>query len=105
MVWLDRDKDEESKKACQNSFKQRRVAKTLEAKSAWLFKIMSQLYEHTIDLGAHPNKSSVTDGLKIDKDVGTKTLMMRYLVGGPDQVSRAWEATCHVGACALHIMQ
>ena len=105
MIWLNRDKDPESRNACINRFQQRKVAKTLQDKSKWLSEIATQLYEHTIDLGAHPNKRSATDCLEIDTDVENKTLTMRYEVGRPDQITDAWEATCHVGACALHIMQ
>lgn len=105
MVWLNRDRDVESRKVCQNRFKHRGVAKSLEAKSQWLYEIMSQLYEQTIDQGAHPNKRSVTDGLEVDEDIENKTLSFRFVVGGPDEISKAWKTASHVGACALHILQ
>ncbi|SCY13778.1 hypothetical protein [Nitrosospira sp. Nsp13] len=105
MVWLNRDRNEESRKDCKKQFAYCKVAKTLEVKSKWLYGIMQQLYEHTIDQGAHPNKSSVTNGVEMKGDIHTKTLSFRIVVGSPEQASKACEAASQVGACALHILQ
>ena len=104
-VWLDRDDGKEARDACRQAFWHSEVQKTLREKSEVLCTAMSQLYEMTIDLGAHPNKRSITDGLRIDKDLDNKTITLQYLVGDPYQLTEAFKAISAVGICALYILQ
>ena len=104
-VWLNRHDSEEARETCKDAFGYRKVERTLKVKSKVLCTALSQLYEMTIDLGGHPNKRSITDGLRIDKDTHNKTITMQYLVGDPYQLTEAFKAISAVGICALYILQ
>ena len=66
-IWLDREKDEDAKNTCRNSFTYRKALKALEDEDASLKKTIHDIYQDSIDCGAHPNvaghlaTSQVTD--------------------------------------------
>ena len=58
-VWIDRHKDEVSKKKCKNIFRIGNIWSELQKKSPTISKEVKKFYEKTIDFGGHPNERSV----------------------------------------------
>jgi hypothetical protein len=58
-IWIDRHKDEASKKKCKDTFKVGSIWAELKTSSATTAKEAKQLYDRAIDWGAHPNERSV----------------------------------------------
>ncbi len=58
-VWTDRHDSEDQKRKCKNVFRVGNVMKALEAKSKGIAKEAKDLYDTTIDFGAHPNERSL----------------------------------------------
>jgi hypothetical protein len=59
-VWLDRHQDEASREESRNAFSHKKVNKTVVAVNQHAGKRFEELYQWTIDTGAHPNERSVT---------------------------------------------
>ncbi len=55
-VWLRRNEDEAAKKSCKKEFTVANVRATHRSLDSAGAKVMGQLYERTIDFGAHPNQ-------------------------------------------------
>ena len=104
-AWLNRDKDDESRKHSKRRFKQVGVEATLKARSEWLHDTMQKLYDYTIDKGAHPNKRSITDGLRLEADAEKGIMSIQYVIGDSDEIAEAFKAISAIGLCALYILQ
>lgn len=69
-VWLNRDTDEEKKRECKSKFTYGQIIKTLETDEPKLGKTTDNLYNKSIDDGAHPNSRGYylnTEVTKSDK--------------------------------------
>jgi len=63
-VWLCRNHNDASKAKCKNEFTVQKVRSTHEALDAITAKILHQLYERTIDFGAHPNQMGLLASMR-----------------------------------------
>lgn len=54
-VWIKRGEDEQSLKDCRGMFTYSKLKQNLSKLSPGLGRKVSDLYEHTLDYGAHPN--------------------------------------------------
>jgi hypothetical protein len=97
--WLNRDDDPSSK----SRFTNRAVREGIAASDDKLAVIYQDLYERTIDFGAHPNEKSVTIGLvKGSLDTGNAQFVM---LGGDGLALDHGLRTCaQVGICALKVL-
>ena len=104
-IWLNRHTDEDSLKAVKNKFKMFDVKKTLEKTDPLNYKVSSQLYDRTIDFGAHPNEMASTSSLTIEKNKGDIKFEQSYLTGGTMQQQHAMKSTAQVGVCSLYVFR
>jgi len=58
-IWVNRRKDEDSKKKCRNTFIVAKILGELNKKSRVIAKEATKLYNMAIDWGAHPNERSL----------------------------------------------
>jgi len=104
-IWLRRHDDESSLKRTRSEFTFPNVMKTLEAEDAKNAVVARNLYERTIDFGAHPNERAVTANLSIENVNGGKKLKQAYLSGGTIQQRHSMKTTAQVGLCSLYIFR
>jgi hypothetical protein len=64
-VWFDRHENDAARKASIKAFKHEAVAASVTAANMHAGKRFKEMYEKTIDLGAHPNERSVTGNMKM----------------------------------------
>lgn len=76
-TWLQRHDRPEAKQKCKNEFTVSRVHQTHEALDADGAKILHELYETTIDYGAHPNEKGLLASMRLEETEDALT----YLVG------------------------
>lgn len=86
-IWLDRNESEIAKGNCRSEFTNANVANNLKECDEKLGKIISKLYDMTIDYGAHPNlmgavtTGEITDtGANIDLLTPGDNLACRYAI-------------------------
>lgn len=80
-IWIDRHKDEASKKKCKDTFKVGSIWAELKTGSATTAKEAKQLYDKAIDWGAHPNERSVFPNI-VPKQDGSG-LSLRLITSDP----------------------
>jgi len=98
--WLNRDDDPESK----SRFNNRAVRESISSSDDKLALIYQELYEHTIDFGAHPNEKSVTINV-VKESMETGNIQFRMLPGdGGLALDHALQTCAQVGICALKIL-
>jgi hypothetical protein len=97
-VWLARVRDAVGRKGCRNEFVYGNIKRSLEARDSALARQVGELYERTIDYGAHPNVASVLGSLRIE-DCGHlgESYNMCYLAGDGDEYELAWRDVARAG--------
>ena len=106
-VWLRRAESPEQEKACRKAFAPEKIKASLSDSDPDLKRVYSQLYDHAIMLGAHPNELSVTSAMNIrDSDDGSLRLeeMVMLPASGP-LLSVSMVTAARVGLCSLLIFQ
>jgi len=76
-IWLNRNDSEAGKKRCRREFTIANVRKAHKAVDPEVSAQLGELYEHTIDYGAHPNQYGVFSNLNQDNTSGK----LKYSVG------------------------
>ncbi len=104
-IWLCRHDDEGGKKKCKNEFTARNVFNTLKAKDEKIHKIAKDLYETTIDYGAHPNELGMLSMMRKTQDENQIDFMVDYLTGDSMPLRLGLKITSRVGVCSLFIFQ
>lgn len=104
-IWLNRHANDKSLKEVKNKFKMIDVKNTLKETDKENYKVVSELYDRTIDFGAHPNEMASTSSLTIEKKDGDIKLQQAYLTGGNMQQRLAMKSTAQVGVCSLYILR
>ena len=70
LIWANRDDSDEARKACRKAFAISTVLKDIEQKlNLDVYKITNELYERSIDSGAHPNALSHFANIEIVEEV------------------------------------
>ena len=104
-VWLNRHEDEESNRIMKNSFKFKPILDAYEAADQKNGSIARQLYDWTIDMGAHPNPQGILTNLNLKDGEKVRQIDLNYL----NIPSLPWETamknTARVGICSLFIFQ
>ena len=104
-IWVGRHDDEQSLKKTKGEFATWKVMKTLQGIDEWLYKVTSQLYENTIDWGAHPNERAISSSMKIIKEENKTEFKQLYLSGDTPQLAFGLKSTARVGLCSLFIFR
>ncbi|MBW8015124.1 MAG: hypothetical protein FVQ82_02985 [Planctomycetes bacterium] len=101
-IWLKREDDEKSRKVCRNMFSYSKLKKNLINHSSELGSKISDLYEHTLDYGAHPNFLGhiTTSDIKIDGG------SVDILVSGDTDICKVGlQTTVKVGVVSLKMFE
>jgi len=93
-----------SLKAMKREFKITDIIADLRRKAPRIAEIAQELYDRTIDLGAHPNPMALFGRITPDDEKGT--FRIDYLTDQDSvQLKLAIKTTCQVGTCSLDIAQ
>lgn len=102
--WMNRHDDEASRKAVRREFTHARILDQLKRSDARLAEVYAQLYEQTIDFGAHPNERGASMSSEIlDLPDGGKEYRTIYLHGNGLALDFSLKATSQVGIAVLQI--
>lgn len=105
-TWLKRHEDEESYKKVKNEFKIRdMIDKTLKSKDPKLCKIFEELYDRTIDYGAHPNERALSATLHKQEKDGIVKFDLNYLSGDSTELKHCIITTAEIGICSLGVLK
>lgn len=104
-VWLCRHDDEDSKRKCKNEFTAGNVFKTLGLRDTKIHRIAKELYETTIDYGAHPNELGLLSMMRKTQDEHKIDFMVDYLAGNSMPLRLGLKMTARVGVCSLFIFK
>ncbi len=105
-IWLERHKDEASKKEVKNKFKMIFMFNLLANCDSKLEKATKTLYERCIDYGAHPNERSLSLFLKKeDKENGAIKFNLQYMTDNPTAIRFCLKSAAQVGVCSLKILE
>jgi hypothetical protein len=105
MVWWDRDVDEETKEKARDKFTAGKMTRAVKKLDERLGQIYEDLYDRTIQWGAHPNEKTVTQSLGLKSNPGETVLEQVYLQED-GYVLDSWIRTANqVGICVLKIFE
>ncbi|RJP64552.1 MAG: hypothetical protein C4539_14345, partial [Ignavibacteriales bacterium] len=78
-TWLNRHNNEVSMRAVKNEFRITCLFDELESIDKKLHRISKDLYDRTIDFGAHPNERAFSSNMKILEGTETVKMELRYM--------------------------
>lgn len=105
-LWMNRHNDEASMKAVRAEFTHGKISKHISAAHSGLGAIYTQLYNQTIDYGAHPNeRGSSLSSMTVDTEDGGKKFLAIYLHGDGRLLDFGLRTTAQVGLWVLRIAQ
>jgi len=104
-VWLRRHDDHDAFNASKNHFKISEIKKTIKASNRHMADVFDELYQRTIDFGAHPNERAITGNMMISEHDGRKEFQSIYLHNDGLALTHGLKTTAQIGVCALEILQ
>jgi hypothetical protein len=104
-TWLRRSDDEQSRQRVRKEFTASALLRCLESADHKIHRMTKQLYEQTIDYGAHPNKDAVLTMMTKTEDDDSQRYLLNYLSGGTLPFQLALKTTAQVGICTLYIFR
>lgn len=104
-VWLSRHEDKESMEEVKDKFKAGFMLQALEITDPALEKIARELYDRTIDYGAHPNERSLSLALKRTDVKNGIRFDLRYLTDSALAIEFCLKCTAQIGVLSLKILQ
>jgi hypothetical protein len=104
-VWLNRHDDEVAKKKARNEFRIGPMFKLLSSNDSKLGTVASDLYERTIDYGAHPNAWALLTNLAKKKDSDSIRFELNYLTGRSPALALCLKTNAQVGVCSLLVFK
>jgi hypothetical protein len=103
--WLDRLKDDASRKAASNAFRTANLRPTIASCDARLGKLFDTFYQRCIEHGAHPNEHAIMGSLELQERAGGTEVRQIYLHKDGAALRAAVKGTAEIGLCALFILQ
>ena len=104
-VWLDRNKDSQSLKAMKREFTIGRCFRLLQSEDPRRHGPIKEMYERTIDLGAHPNPLGILSNVEFRTDDSGVHISTHYLTDDKDRIVHGMKTTAQVGVGALWIFR
>ena len=104
-IWLSRHGSKNNKEKVRDEFRIGRLLNELDRESASDGKVARNLYDRTIDYGAHPNERALMQSLKMIKDDKGIDLNISYLSDDSPASRLALRTTAQVGVCVLEIFR
>ena len=102
-VWLERQNSEAARSAVRAAFNGRELRETIAKESAALSSAYEELYEGSIDFGAHPNEQALSARLRIGKGPAFTTSSVDLLTDNPILYRVAAKRAAQVGIACLSI--
>jgi hypothetical protein len=105
-VWLKRDSSEDAKQTCRNEFSAGRMFRSLtKAQDREFSDRLREIYDTTIDFGAHPNNRSLITSTHIETlDTGEHALNFAYLHGvGSFELRQSLVACAEIGLAVFFV--
>lgn len=100
-VWQGRHDTSEALRKVKQLFRIADMLAALRADHARDGEITADLYEHTINLGAHPNAFGIFQGVEVSEDAEATTVITQYLHPGTPAHEAALLETARVGVAVL----
>jgi len=104
-TWIARHDNSDSLRAVRREFKYCTIIKTLQRQDNHLCSIVTQLYEKTIDFGAHPNERAITGSMEMHQGDKETRLMQIQLHGDTLSLDYVLKTTAQTGLGSLCIFQ
>jgi hypothetical protein len=104
-TWLRRQDDAAAKQKVIDEFKIGKMLKLAIEVDVTEGAVAKQLYERTIDSGAHPNELAFMQTLQINKSANQTEFKNNYLGQDSLALSLALRTTAQVGVCTLSLFQ
>jgi hypothetical protein len=104
-TWLRRSDDQKSKDRVRSEFTVGALLRCLASVDRETHRIAKQLYDQTIDYGAHPNEEALLAMLTKTSEGDSRKYLLNYLTGGALPFQLALKTTAQVGVCSLHIFR
>jgi hypothetical protein len=104
-TWLRRHDSEAATKQMKSEFTVGKVRATIAKLDSKLAGIFADLYERTIDFGAHPNERAVTSSAMVTERLGARILTQLYLHTDGLQLDHGLKTAAQVGVCALMLLK
>lgn len=102
-VWSTREDSQANRKKVQQNFKCKKMIDVLIEANKSIGEQVKNLYEETIDLGAHPNEAALFRRLLLDKnpESNSVTMKLKYLQGGENSHIDTLSITVDIGITVL----
>jgi hypothetical protein len=91
--------------AVRRDFQHVTVMETLRIRDQKLHAIIEQLYERTVDFGAHPNERAITGSMTLQKQPNRVVLQQIYLHGDSLSLDHVITTSAQIGLGSLCIFQ
>ncbi len=104
-IWINREQNKQTKDKARNEFMSSKISKYLEKEAPALGKIYNQLYQQTIDFGAHPNEKGFSGNTRIVETEDRVEISQIYLQGDGLALDYSLVTVSRIGIWALSIFQ
>lgn len=104
-IWLRRHDDSSAKSQLLKEFAVSRLRASIQRRSEKMLSIFDEMYERTIDFGAHPNERALLSSIKQDRLDDRIEYQTVFLHGDGLQLDHALKTTGQVGLWVLHAFQ
>lgn len=102
-TWIDRRQSPEATRLVRNTFVIKTMLTELAAMDSKLGDVVSELYEKTIEYGAHPNVDGVLISSEIQQTDDKVVISAEYTTSNERKISATVRDCSRLAACALHL--
>lgn len=104
-VWFDRNESDKEKQNSKNHFHHWQVLNSVKSANVHAAERFENLYEQTIDMGAHPNQMSVTGNIEMSKQGDQTVYSSTGLHGDGVQLDYGLRIVLRCGLVSLELFQ
>ena len=104
-IWIRRHDDNESLKRARTEFANKKLLDFLKSWNEAQYNVFRQLYERTIDFGAHPNERAFSSSLKMTESPGQIRFDTSYITDDLLLLQHSMKSGAQIGVCCLDIFQ
>lgn len=105
MIWMNREKSDDTEKKCRNTFQNLKIKKELKGKDAQLGNVVEKIYDQSISHGAHPNVHGTLGNITLEEDGKTRRMTTQYMNAETDSFKFSLKRACQAGLCILLIFK
>jgi len=103
-IWMNREDTEETKRRCKNEFTPRTIFPELRDRNPDSARVAGELYERSIDYGAHPNARGVLTTMTHEEGETEDSFSFAYLTGDSIALRFVIKSWCQNGISALDLL-